>query len=38
MLSGGSEVENAKEKLKEKSLIIKKIANEFKRSGTNVEK
>lgn len=34
MLSGGSEAENAKEKLKEKVSTIKKIANDFKKPGT----
>ncbi|CAH1967525.1 unnamed protein product [Acanthoscelides obtectus] len=34
MLSGGSEVENAKEKLKEKLPVIKSIANEFKKAGS----
>ncbi|VEN49343.1 unnamed protein product [Callosobruchus maculatus] len=34
MLSGGSEVENAKEKLKEKLALIKRIANDFKRAGS----
>ncbi|KAG5873898.1 hypothetical protein JTB14_005509 [Gonioctena quinquepunctata] len=34
MLSGGSEAENAKEKLKEKVSVIKSIANDFKKPGT----
>ncbi|CAG9858858.1 unnamed protein product [Phyllotreta striolata] len=33
MLSGGSEAENAKEKLKEKASAVKKIANDFKKPG-----
>ncbi|KAF2900325.1 hypothetical protein ILUMI_05860 [Ignelater luminosus] len=32
MLSGGSEAENAKEQLKEKISVIKKIANEYKKT------
>lgn len=31
MVSGGSEAENAKEKLKEKMFTIKAIANDFKK-------
>lgn len=34
MLGGGSEAENAREKLKEKVPLIKTIANEFKKPGT----
>jgi hypothetical protein len=34
MLSGGTEAENAKEKLKEKMQVVKNIANEFKKPGT----
>lgn len=33
MLSGGSEAESAKEKLKEKMTTIKRIANDFKKPG-----
>lgn len=32
MLSGGTEAENAKEQLKEKISVIKKIANEYKKT------
>ncbi|RZC36650.1 E3 UFM1-protein ligase 1 -like [Asbolus verrucosus] len=35
MLSGGTEAENAKEKLKEKMSVIKNIANEFKKPGAD---
>ncbi|KAJ3665830.1 hypothetical protein Zmor_001299 [Zophobas morio] len=34
MLSGGTEAENAKEKLKEKIQVVKNIANDFKKPGT----
>lgn len=34
MLSGGTEAESAKEKLKEKVNVIKNVANEFKKPGT----
>lgn len=34
MLSGGTEAESAKEKLKEKMTTIKNIANEFKKPGS----
>lgn len=35
MLGGGPEAENAKEKLLEKHIVIKNIANEFKKSGAD---
>ncbi|XP_017774155.1 PREDICTED: E3 UFM1-protein ligase 1 homolog [Nicrophorus vespilloides] len=38
LLSGGSDIETAKERLAEKMPTIKQIANEYKKSGANSEK